>query len=95
MRLPLPPGPQKLPLIGNLLDFPQGPKYAGFHRLCRELGASCLILINDSGNLTCTYVMIDTDIIHFGLPGLSLVVLNSHKLAVELLEKRSILYSSR
>ena len=37
----------------------------------------------------------DSDILHFGLPGLSIVVLNSQEAAVELLDRRSALYSSR
>lgn len=36
-RLPLPPGPRGLPLIGNLLDMPKSSEWKVYHKWSREL----------------------------------------------------------
>lgn len=35
---PYPPGPQRYPIIGNLLDFPRNPIWEGFSRMAQEHG---------------------------------------------------------
>lgn len=37
-RLPLPPGPSQLPVIGNLLDMPKALEWLTFHKWSREYG---------------------------------------------------------
>ena len=37
-RLPLPPGPKGLPVIGNLLDMPNGFEWETYHNWSKELG---------------------------------------------------------
>jgi hypothetical protein len=90
-RYPFPPGPPKRFLIGNILNLPKNPAFEEYQRLGKEYGMfaypPCIY------NLTVD--LKDSDILHFGLPGLSIVVLNSQEAAVELLDKRSALYSSR
>jgi hypothetical protein len=44
--VPLPPGPRGLPLVGNVLDFPQKEEWLGYDALTKQYGAlsfeSCL-----------------------------------------------------
>jgi hypothetical protein len=37
-RLPLPPGPKGLPLLGNILQLPQTVPWEGYDKLCKEYG---------------------------------------------------------
>jgi hypothetical protein len=89
-RRHLPPGPKKLPLIGNLLSMPSGAQWETFTKWGKEYG-SCLI------PRTNIHLMpsIDSDIIHANALGTSMVILNSYEAAVNLLDKRSGIYSSR
>ncbi|KNZ80387.1 O-methylsterigmatocystin oxidoreductase [Termitomyces sp. J132] len=73
-RLSLPPGPKKLPIIGNLLDIPKGFEWVTYHKWCQEFGS---------------------DIIHLNVVGTSIIVLDNEKISIDLLERRSSIYSSR
>ncbi|KAL1672543.1 cytochrome P450 [Schizophyllum commune] len=72
--LSLPPGPRKLPLVGNLFDMPSSYEWKKYMEWAKEF---------------------DTDIIHLDVAGKSIVVLDSYESAIELLEKRSKVYSDR
>ncbi|KAI5889746.1 cytochrome P450 [Schizophyllum commune H4-8] len=72
--LPLPPGPRKLPLVGNLFNMPRSFEWEKYTEWAKEF---------------------DSDIIHLSVPGQSIVVLNTYDACVEILEKRSRMYSSR
>ena len=69
----LPPGPQGLPLLGNVWDVPQHYSWLTFTEWGRKHG----------------------DIVSFSVFGRTTVVLNSAKVASEILDKRSFNYSDR
>ncbi|GLB38676.1 putative cytochrome P450 family protein [Lyophyllum shimeji] len=71
---PLPPGPKKLPVIGNMLDMPKSFAWSTYHDWCKEF---------------------DSDVIHLNSWGTSIIVLDTAEAAIELLEKRSSIYSGR
>ncbi|OCH95986.1 cytochrome P450 [Obba rivulosa] len=70
---PLPPGPQGLPIIGNVLDMPTGHEWETFATWGERWG----------------------DIVSVNLLGQTMVILNSPKLALEMLDKKSAIYSDR
>ncbi|KAF9034507.1 cytochrome P450 [Rhodocollybia butyracea] len=73
-RPPLPPGPKKLPFIGNLLDLPRCAPWVTFAKWAEQF---------------------DSDIIHYEVAGSHYIVLNSYEAATDLLDKKSLIYSSR
>ncbi|KAF5366012.1 hypothetical protein D9758_006591 [Tetrapyrgos nigripes] len=78
-KLPYPPGPRSLPIIGSLFDV-----------LTPRTGLDThWAIYRDIGN---TY---HSDVLHIDIFGDHTVVLNSAKAAEELLERRSGIYSSR
>ncbi|PFH47986.1 hypothetical protein AMATHDRAFT_6246 [Amanita thiersii Skay4041] len=72
--LPLPPGPPKRFMLGNLPDMPKSFEWIQYHKWCKEY---------------------NTDIIHLNVLGTDLVILDTSEAAMELLERRSSIYSGR
>ncbi|TFK37128.1 cytochrome P450 [Crucibulum laeve] len=72
--LPLPPGPKKWPIIGNLLQLPTSFEWETYAHWGE---------------------IYNSDILHIDAAGTSIIVVNSHKIAADLFDKRSSLYSSR
>ncbi|KAF8992236.1 cytochrome P450 [Cyathus striatus] len=72
--LPLPPGPKRRFLIGNLLDVPPDFAWYKYHQWAQEYGS---------------------DIIYLNVAGQHVIVLDSYEASLELLERRSGIYSSR
>ncbi|PYH49722.1 cytochrome P450 [Aspergillus saccharolyticus JOP 1030-1] len=72
---PLPPGPRRKPLIGNLLDLPPsgGLDWVHWHKFKEQYGP-----------ISSTRVL-----------GETFIIINEAQIAVELLEKRSAIHSSR
>ncbi|KAA1466861.1 CyP450 monooxygenase [Dentipellis sp. KUC8613] len=73
-NLPLPPGPKRKPVIGNLLDMPKDHEWLVYEKWGKEY---------------------NSDILHVDVFGTHIVIVNSAKIANELFEKRSSLYSDR
>ncbi|KAJ3547606.1 hypothetical protein NM688_g5385 [Phlebia brevispora] len=72
-RLPLPPGPKGLPIIGNLLDMPRRKEHLTFAKWRKTYG----------------------DIVYLNVLGSDMVILNSPKLAAEMMDKKGTVYSNR
>lgn len=73
-RLPLPPGPKKLPLVGNLFQLPTSFEWETYAHWSE---------------------VYNSDILHVDAAGTSIIIVNSHQVAMDLFEKRSAIYSSR
>ena len=94
--LPLPPGPKPLPLIGNLLNFPRTLEWETYARWGKEFSAYLLIMFRRTWRLIRRLSSgSDSDIIYVNFAGTKIVVLNSLRVANELLDRRSLKYSSR
>ncbi|KAJ8590892.1 cytochrome P450 [Rhizopogon salebrosus TDB-379] len=70
---PYPPGPQRLPIIGNILDMPRLKPWLTFTEWGKNYGG----------------------ISHVEVLGQHMIVLNSSKTAIEMLDKKSFVYSDR
>ncbi|KAJ3510173.1 hypothetical protein NMY22_g16052 [Coprinellus aureogranulatus] len=95
-KLPLPPGPPGLPLIGNALDVPPEESWRKFEEWSGQYGQcySHSVLAIEA----CTEkpsAPPGSDVIYLNLLGQDIIVLNSLTACRELLEKRSAIYSSR
>ncbi|KAF9524244.1 cytochrome P450 [Crepidotus variabilis] len=69
----LPPGPRRLPLLGNAHQLPSETPWVVFGEWAKTYG----------------------NLIHVDLFGQSIIIINSRKIAFELLDKRSTIYSDR
>lgn len=72
-RLPMPPGPRGLPLLGNVLQMPREQEWTTFAKWAKTYG----------------------DIMRLSVFGRHIIVLSSPDVILDLLEKRSTIYSDR
>ncbi|PPQ66787.1 hypothetical protein CVT24_008696 [Panaeolus cyanescens] len=77
----LPPGPPKLPILGNFLDIPTSFEWEVYAKWGQQYSEQ--------------YASPNSDIIHFQAAGFNFMVLNSYSAASDLCDKRSSIYSSR
>jgi len=90
--LPLPPGPKGWPIIGNALDMPTEYEWKTYHEWCKKFGAFCFwfAIILDTDN-----ALKGTDILHVPVLGTNIIVLDTTEAVMELMERRSSIYSDR
>lgn len=87
----LPPGPARLPVIGNAHQMPTEDPWWVFAEWGRKYGLCLFDLLPQSFFLLFS----KGDIVHVDVFGKPMIIINSAKVAKELLEKRSAIYSGR
>src|ERR1700749_4872496 len=88
---PSPPGPKGLPLLGNLLDMPTEQEWVKFSKWGETYGKfypmpQQYIQRISEGNII-------GDICSVNVLGQPVIILNSAKIAMDLLDKKSLIYS--
>ena len=93
-KLPFPPGPKRLPLLGNVLDVPKDvPIWQTFASMARK--SSVFLLPRPFPNTLLKHLFEDTDVLYLRLLTTDFVVLNTSEVASEFFEKRSNNYVDR
>lgn len=91
-RLPLPPGPKPLPIIGNLLDMPKENMVVSMHQLCRQYGECFSLWRGLAEELMTLYI---GDIVYLDVFGQPTIIIDSYDAAIAILESRSANTSDR
>jgi hypothetical protein len=93
-RLPLPPGPKGYPIIGNILEIGQQEQpWVVYSDIAKEYGTPRLPIVTSTVSYEFEYH--SGDMFMLKSLGTNVLVLSSHKVANELLEQRSTIYSGR
>ena len=92
----LPPGPKRLPIVGNIFQMPRSREWLKAAEWRKEYG----MILRPFFTLTSSYsyVIVNLpvgDMVYLENLGRPLIFINSYEIAVDLFEKRSANYSSR
>ena len=99
-RSRLPPGPRGYPIVGNLFDLPLNHIWEKFGAWGSQYGELFSLHLPPHNshldvNVLMAFHVYTGDIIYVNILGQEMIILNSSKAAVELLDKRSAKYSDR
>lgn len=89
-RLPLPPGPKGLPIVGNTLQIPTVKPWKEYDTMAREYGTPFLYL-TDTPHRSLT----SGGLVYLDVLGQGILILGSLPRALELMEKRAASTSNR
>ncbi len=93
--LPYPPGPQRIPIIGNLLDMPSHEEWVTYKEWSDQYGTVPQLFCPSLQACHATLIVSGSDVVHTDVLGTHMVIINSAKAANELFDKRSSIYSDR
>lgn len=91
--LPYPPGPKRIPIIGNLLDMPSHEEWVTYKKWSDQYGRTPQHFHLQA--LYATLIILGSDVVHVDVLGTHMVIVNSTRAAKELFDKRSSIYSDR
>ena len=91
---PLPPGPPGEPILGHIRTVPTERPELYYEKLSKEYGKASFVVERESRNADPSFSA-DTDILYFKQLQTPVIVLNTVKVAEELLSKRGANYSDR
>ena len=93
-RSDLPPGPRGYPIVGNLFDLPHTYIWEKFAEFGQQYGTLIFIRSSLLHRWMLTNLVVG-EITYLNVLGRKMIILNSSKAAVDLLDKRSSIYSER
>jgi hypothetical protein len=95
-KYPVPPGPKGSPIIGNLRQVPAERSDLQFAKWSKEFSEFVQVLdLALAAKHVISNAYPESDIIYVNLLGQPVIVLNSVKSAVDLLDKKGAIYSDR